>query len=233
MERPTTGIWQLRSVVGPRQRDQLLDRLEYYEEHAERYAEDLEFEREDGDGRVRKMRRLPWVDPDPWAALWRNDAVQHWLGELFDEPVGVAYCAAFLKPQAIGSRTPYHQDQALWRRTLEGAVSCWVALDDADETNGCLVFSPGSQARGELPHEEPPGGGHPEVAETVLDGLPREAYPLRAGDAVAWDRYVVHGSEENRSDRPRRAVVAVYAPAAALAEGDPRAWEPARTAAAL
>lgn len=126
--------------------------------------------------------------------------------------MAVTFCAAFLKPSEVGSRVPFHQDQALWAKDLPGAFSCWTALDRADEDNGCLVLSPGSHQQGVLPHEEPPGGGHPEVRGDVLATLPRRAFPLDPGAAVAWDRLVVHGSAENRSARPRRAVVTVFAP---------------------
>lgn len=171
---------------------------------------------------------LAWVEPEPWSLLWLNSPVQAFLSENFDQELRVAFCAAFLKPAEIGTRTPYHQDQALWSRQLPGAVSCWVALDRADEENGCLIFCPGSQHGGEVAHEEPPGGGHPEVVSRVLDSSPKEPVPLDPGSGVIWDRYTVHGSAENHSKRPRRAVVTVFAPSSLLPEEDPLVWSPDR-----
>lgn len=222
------GFWRVRNVLTPAEVDLLRQRLAHYEENPEQYATPLEFEYEPGAEAVRKMRRLPWVDLEPWSRLWENDSVQELLrGRFGAERVGVAYCAAFLKPAAIGTRTPFHQDQALWTRTLPGAISCWTALDRADERNGCLIMCAGSHVNGVLQHDEPPGGGHPEVTRSILETLPKEPVPLEPGEAVAWDRLVVHGSAENASSRPRRGVVTVYAPARLLAEDDPVARAPA------
>lgn len=221
LEEDSRGWLWLNGVLDEESIAVLTDRLRHYEEHPQKYREALEFQQEGDDGPVRKMRQLHLVETDVWSVLWTNDAVQGLLEKHADEPMAVVFCAAFLKPSEVGSRVPFHQDQALWSRELPGAFSCWVALDDADEDNGCLVLSEGSHLKGVLPHEEPAGGGHPEVQADILADLPKEPSPLAPGDAVVWDRLVVHGSPENRSARSRRGVVAVYAPQRLRDEGFP------------
>jgi hypothetical protein len=227
---PDVGYSAWNSLLDEHAVRTLLERMDYYEANPQKYAATLEFlyEEQSFEERrmVRKMRRLPWLELEPWSLLWENDVVRDLLSGRFTEEVRVAYSAAFLKPPRIGSRTPYHQDQALWSQELPGAFSCWVALDDAGEDNGCLVLCPGSHRSGLLPHEEPPGGGHPEVRGNVLESLRKESAPIQSGSALVWDRYTVHGSEENRSGRPRRAVVTVFAPGRLLSEEDPVVWRP-------
>jgi phytanoyl-CoA hydroxylase len=225
-----TGYSLLAPVLDPPSVEVLLERLSYYEATADQHAARLEFEyerrRDGGAPRVRKMRRLPWLELKPWSVIWQNDAVQELLSQRFHEEVRVAFCAAFLKPARVGSRTPYHQDQALWSRQLPGAFSCWIALDDAIATTGCLIMCPGSHLLGMLDHEEPPGGGHPEVRADLLGALSKQAVPVNAGGALVWHRYTVHGSEANAAGRPRRAVVTVFAAARLLDKDDPFAWAP-------
>lgn|GEM_PF-4209950 len=221
------GYCVLEDVYDAQTIDFLLATLAFYEAHPEIYAAPLEFQYEPGPERsVRKMRRLAWVDPEPWSLLWKNPTVLAWLADYFQEEVRVAFCAAFLKPAGIGTRIPYHQDQALWARELPRALSFWVALQDTDEANGCLVLCPDSHSGGLLPHAEPPDQQHPEVVPEVLGHLSRRPMPLRRGSALGWDRFMVHGSGANRSPRPRKAVVTVFAPGRLLSSADPLVWKP-------
>jgi hypothetical protein len=221
------GGWsKLSNVLDESKIVALSERLDHYEDHPERFEDALQFEREDG-GQVRKMRQLHLIETDFWSALWSNAEVQQFLSKHAQEPMAVAFCAAFLKPSGLGSRVPFHQDQALWSKDLPGAFSCWVALDHADEDNGCLILGRDSHRAGVLPHEEPPGGGHPEVSADVLRRQHLEPVPLETGQAAVWDRLVVHGSRQNTSQRPRRGVVTVYAPQRLLGPEAPFAGPPA------
>ena len=58
----------------------------------------------------------------------------------------------FVKAPRHGSEVPYHQDSAYWT-ALEppSLLSCWLAIDDATEENGCLHVLPGSHQQ-LLPH---------------------------------------------------------------------------------
>jgi len=206
------GYWLIPSAIDRSELADLTAALDRYEAAPERYADPLQFQYEPDGRRVRKMRELHLLDGETWSVLWRNGAVQHFLSRHVDEPLTLVFCAAFLKPGAIGTRTPFHQDQALWERWMPQAFSCWFALDNADVDNGCLTFCPGSHLRGVLEHAPPPDTDHPEVVPEVLEQFEREVVPLTAGSAVAWDRLTVHGSGVNTSRRPRRGVVIVFAP---------------------
>lgn len=227
MNATQSGFWRIPHTLDQNGVEQLTSALEHYQANPDRYSEPLHFQYEPGGKRVRKMRELHKLDFETWSILWRSEQVQGFLHRHVDEPLTLVFCAAFLKPAAIGSRTPFHQDQALWERWLPGAFSCWFALDDADPDNGCLNFCAGSHLGGVLAHKAPPDTDHPEVLPEILERFSKEPAPLRAGSAVAWDRLTVHGSEINTSGRPRRGVVIVFAPLRLVDPQTPCVYRPA------
>src|SRR5207244_2165335 len=46
----------------------------------------------------------------------------------------------------------WHQDVTYWGLEPPFALSAWVAIDDADEANGCMRAIPGSHRAGVLTH---------------------------------------------------------------------------------
>jgi ectoine hydroxylase-related dioxygenase (phytanoyl-CoA dioxygenase family) len=115
-----------------------------------------------------------------------------------------------------GSRFQWHQDSPYWAhfcRHLDQLPNVMLTLDDADETNGCFRLIPGSHRRGLLPGREGEGVlgplfTHPEQ----FDEGSAVAAEVSAGSLVFFSPHSVHGSQPNRSDRPRRALVLTYQP---------------------
>ncbi|MBL8751919.1 MAG: phytanoyl-CoA dioxygenase family protein [Planctomycetes bacterium] len=136
----------------------------------------------------------------PCAALLGVDALRFWHDQVFAKP-----------PRHPGV-VPWHQDYSYWTRTAPAChITLNLMLDDADEHNGCLQFVPGSHRWGllpKLPFDAP--------LDAVRAHLPPEAewrplpVPVRAGQATIHHSHVLHGSDANRSDRWRRAVVLNY-----------------------
>jgi ectoine hydroxylase-related dioxygenase (phytanoyl-CoA dioxygenase family) len=89
-------------------------------------------------------------------------------------------------------------------------LTCWVGLDDASTENGCMYYVPNSHRWGLL--EKPNLTGDMEGLLSVLtDAQKAEFKPipieLKKGYATFHHPLLVHGSYENRSDKPRRAFV--------------------------
>ena len=58
----------------------------------------------------------------------------------------------FCKPPQHGGVVAWHQDYSYWTRTKPMAhLTCWIGLDDTDETNGCLQYIPKSHEWDLLP----------------------------------------------------------------------------------
>lgn len=114
-----------------------------------------------------------------------------------------------------GGEKSIHRDLQLVDESRYRTVCVWVPLEDVDEGNGALRVLPGS-------HRVPTGiRSAPRTPPDPPDPLgdlgmgDLEPMPVPAGEAVVFDLALVHGSDVNGSDVPRRAVGVAYAPAAA------------------
>ena len=90
-------------------------------------------------------------------------------------------------------------------------LTCWIGLDESKRDNGCLQYVPGSHRWDLLPITGL--AGDMEAIRSVLsvsqveDLLNPVAIELQAGECSFHHPLLVHGSNENRTDRPRRAAV--------------------------
>jgi phytanoyl-CoA hydroxylase len=111
-----------------------------------------------------------------------------------------------------GRETPPHQDGFYFRITPNEAVTFWLALDPVDEENGCVRYVPGSHRRGLLAHGRCQTLG---FSQSIADYGPADraievAVSARPGDLIAHHSLTIHRADPNRSNRPRRALTAVY-----------------------
>ncbi len=117
----------------------------------------------------------------------------------------------FCKPAHHGGVVAWHQDYSYWTRTQPMShLTCWIALDDSTRDNGCLYYVPGSHKWNLLPMTGLAGDMN-EIM-TVLDDEQKQAFrpvavELKRGQCSFHHPLTVHGSYENRSDRPRRATL--------------------------
>lgn len=118
----------------------------------------------------------------------------------------------FCKPARHGGVVAWHQDYSYWTRTKPlQHLTCWIGLDDSTIDNGCLHYVPGSHRWQLLPATEL--GGAMDGLETVLSEQQMRAFrdpvavELKAGECSFHHPLLVHGSFENRTDHPRRALV--------------------------
>ncbi|MEQ8814027.1 MAG: phytanoyl-CoA dioxygenase family protein [Thalassobaculum sp.] len=111
------------------------------------------------------------------------------------------------KPPAVGGEVTCHQDATFLVTEPESVVGFWLALEDADESNGCLYAIPGGH-RGPLRQlfREVDGAL---VAETLdpapFDDAAAVPLPARKGTLVVLHGRLPHGSAPNTSDRSRMA----------------------------
>jgi hypothetical protein len=124
----------------------------------------------------------------------------------------------FLKEAGAGKAIGWHSDGRYWEGYLDpvDVVSLWVALDRSDAGNGCLHVVPGSHRRRDyryVPREDDSDPFFP-VAVDPGEIDPAAAVPIELdrGEFVMFDAWLVHGSEANRSERPRRGFTMRYMP---------------------
>ena len=118
----------------------------------------------------------------------------------------------FYKPPRHGGVVAWHQDYSYWTRTQPMAhLTCWIGLDDSTRANGCVHYVPGSHRWTLLPITGL--AGDMDAIRGVLSDEQWETFQnpvaveLKAGEAVFHHPLTIHGSYENRTERPRRATV--------------------------
>ncbi len=142
-----------------------------------------------------------------WAPAFRMAAYQL-LGRRFR----LFHDQLFCKPASHGGVVAWHQDYSYWTWTTPMAhLSCWIGLDDATPDNGCLYFVPQSHRWGQLPVTGLTGDM--EAVRSVLSDEQQACFDrrvpnvLKKGEASFHHPLTMHGSYENRSNCPRRAIV--------------------------
>jgi ectoine hydroxylase-related dioxygenase (phytanoyl-CoA dioxygenase family) len=142
--------------------------------------------------------------------LW-NPAFCVPASQLLDGPVRFWHDQLFYKPAHHGGVVIWHQDYSYWTRTQPMAhLSCWIGLDDSTRENGCVHYVPGSHRWNLLPRED--FANDMDTIQGVLSeeqrrGFIPKAIELKKGECSFHHPLMVHGSYENRTDRPRRAAV--------------------------
>lgn len=120
--------------------------------------------------------------------------------------------AGFIDKEPGFALLPMHQDTSIVQD--ESKIQCvtiWVALVDVDETNGGLSMIPCSH----LHHRSPRALFTPFPGIAVEDELRKNfsrQVPLKAGQAVVFDRSVFHDSAPNPTQSRRPAVQIVLTP---------------------
>ena len=126
----------------------------------------------------------------------------------------------FAKPARKGRKTPWHQDGEYWAMRPLATCTVWIAVDYSTVENGCLRVIPGSHRDGRLyAHENNPSRDltlSEQVKADEFNETEAVDLVLDAGQISLHDVYLVHGSEANRSDKPRRGMTLRYMPASSL-----------------
>jgi phytanoyl-CoA hydroxylase len=146
----------------------------------------------------------------------------------------------FLNPPGRGGQG-WHQDSCYIKTHPDTLIGAWIALEKADEDNGCLWVVPGSNHEPVYPPEEIGGGNvhalnafrdlnavrnvsHLDdevntLSQIVASYPPAVPVMLEAGDVLFFHSHLFHRSYPNRTiDRYRRSYVCHYCNA--------RSWVP-------
>ena len=129
----------------------------------------------------------------------------------------------FCKMPGDGKRVTWHQDASYWPLTPSKAVTCWLAIDDADTQNACMRFLAGSHHHGHLTWRKSSPEEHNTLNQSVENaeqyGTPIDNL-LRAGECSLHTDLLLHGSEANESSRRRCGLTLRYTTPDVRAEMD-------------
>jgi phytanoyl-CoA hydroxylase len=159
--------------------------------------------------RIRNIFHLHATDPY-FARLAEEPQLIELVSAIFDDPVLVSV-ELFGKPAHVGSEVPYHQDNAYFNLTPDDALTCWVALADATEENGCVRYVEGSHRLGNLPHHASGVKGNSMMLTELPPNAGREVCGVvHRGGALIHHCNTIHRSEPNQSDRDRPGLLFVF-----------------------
>lgn len=119
-----------------------------------------------------------------------------------------------------GNTMPFnwHQDNGYGELDPYNAISCLTALEDNDEKSGCLRIIPGSHKEGQvkIQHSSNDKDKYKDI-KLEVDETQSIPVPLKAGECLLFNCWMLHKSEGNFSkDRDRRIVFMRYADADAV-----------------
>lgn len=127
-------------------------------------------------------------------------------------PYAVQTMVYFKPPGARGQNL--HQDNTYLKVNPGTCLAAWLALDDCDEENGCMMLVPGSQDLPIICQIETPG------LEEICWGSTETPLPpgstlvpalMKRGDVLFFNGSIIHGSYQNKSQtRFRRTLIGHY-----------------------
>ncbi len=130
---------------------------------------------------------------------------------------------ALIKMPGDSKPSAWHQDLPYWPMNEPGALSCWMALDDVDENNGCMQFVPRSHTWGKF---EPINLVNSQdlfglVPEPDTKDFTPVVMRMRAGSCTFHHGLTFHFAAANKTDRARRAMIVIYLPEGITYNGRP------------
>ncbi len=117
--------------------------------------------------------------------------------------------AVYKKPRHVADFA-WHQDNGYTFTEPQDYVTCWLALTDADASNGCPWVLPGLHRNGTFAHDNSDEG-------LIISGLDHDSIvdraictPARAGDMVIFSSLTPHMTGPNLTNQTRKAYIIQY-----------------------
>lgn len=146
----------------------------------------------------------------------RTPEIVEMVAQLIGPDIALWNMSFFAKPAKNGRKVPWHQDGEYWPVRPLATCTVWLAVDAANQHNGCLRFMPGShKARRLAPHTTNPSPDlalNQEIDKAEYDDSTAVDLVLEAGQMSLHDVYLVHGSNANTSEHPRRGMTMRFMP---------------------
>ena len=121
-----------------------------------------------------------------------------------DTPAAYFRAMFMNKPARKGNRLQWHQDR--WTDLdRDPLITIWTALDPTTVANGCVKIIPQSHRWSLINPESGSGFLNAEQINDLASRLEPVYLELQAGEVILLHNWLLHSSEVNKTDIPRRA----------------------------
>ena len=144
-----------------------------------------------------------------YSGLWMAALLQEEFLDVVERLIGpdiVLNHSTLFEKRMTTAKTPFHmhQDWSYLPTRMNTMIAGMIHLSEATEEMGCLRVYPGSHRQGRV------------EGSTATNAAFHEQFPFegstaieaRPGDVTFFDYFIVHGSPSNRSETPRKVVIA-------------------------
>ena len=142
------------------------------------------------------------------ADFCRGRLFQDLAHDLIGPDVRLYWDQAVYKKPGNPQPFPWHQDNGYIHIEPRQYLTCWVALTDATENNGCPKVVPGLHLEGTLHHE------YTDIGFNCFSSEPEGVVtaPVRAGGMVVFSSLTPHATGPNLTGSIRKTYIVQFAP---------------------
>jgi ectoine hydroxylase-related dioxygenase (phytanoyl-CoA dioxygenase family) len=181
---------------------QLVENSRTVQQHDAVY--DLEPGHSAAEPRVRRIKSPHLVDR-VFDEFMRSPQLLGIVQQLIGPAIRLHHSKLNLKAPRFGSPVEWHQDWAFYPHTNDDILEVGVMLDDTTLENGAMLYLPGSHQGPTHDHHAPDGFfcGAVDARACGLDLSKAKAVEGAAGSISLHHVRLMHGSAQNRSNKPR------------------------------
>ncbi len=202
------GYFVLQGALTPGEVDELVAEIDPFEHRQEEALREME----GGRFFIARADEITFtthlVVPSPRLRRFTSSALFAGLcADLIGPDVRLYWDQAVYKKPGTESPFPWHQDNGYAFVEPQQYLTCWVALTDATEENGCPWVVPELHRLGTLAHE------YSDIGFVCLrDPAAAVPVPASAGSIVIFSSLTPHSTGPNRTEAVRKAYIVQFAP---------------------
>lgn len=184
-----------------------------------------------------RLRLAQLAAKEQFVILSETHASLNWVFRIASHPAVLEAVSQILGPNLMiwGSRwfskmpgdktyVSWHQDATYWGLHPPEVTTAWIALSESNTENGCMRVVPGTHQGGILPQTETYAADNAlsrgqEIAVEVDESRAVDIC-LRPGEMSLHHIGIVHGSQVNRSTKPRIGIAVRYISPAVKQDGE-------------
>ena len=172
-------------------------------------------ERADADGARTLLAVRDDLGDDIYSSIVRSRRIVDAMSVFLDDETYHYHHKLMLKEPKVGGAWEWHQDYGYWYNygcLFPQMASCYIAIDPAVKTNGCLQVLPKSHKLGRMDHGKVGGqtGADPERMPAILERFELVYVEMEPGDGLFFHGNLLHRSDRNTSDDPRWSLICCY-----------------------